>query len=184
MLVKEVVALAAETLGRGDLADALGALEGEPDGELKSLLRCYNLIENEVALDFFPLKTSERFVPAQGKISYASFSFAPVNILKVTDEEGTPVRFGIMPAYLTVPEECGELEVLYAYSPPVKELGDETAFSDHISARLLAFGVASEFCITNRQFSEGAMWGRKYRDALRAAGIYRRTLSVRSRRWI
>ncbi len=184
MLVKEVVALAAETLGRSDLAQAVEAAEEGSDGEVKSLLRCYNLIENEVALDFFPLKTAERFVPAQGKISYASFSFAPVNILKVTDEEGTPVRFGIMPTYISVPQTAGELEVVYAYSPPVKDLGDETAFSDHISARLLAFGVASEFCITNRQFAEGAMWGRKYRDALRAAGIYRRTLSVRSRRWI
>ena len=183
MLVQEVIALAAETLGRTDLAEALAALEGEPEGDLKSLLRCYNLIENEVALDFFPLKATERFSPEEKKISYARFAFAPVHILKVTDASDMPMSFTVMPTHLVVPT-AGEAEVTYAYAPPEKSLKDETAFSDKISARLLAFGVASEFCITNRQFSEGAMWGRRYRDALRAAGIYRRTLSVRSRRWI
>ncbi len=185
MKVKEVVALAAQTLGRDDLAEALDTLGGDPpEGEVKSLLRCYNLIENEVALDFFPLRSAERFLPVKGKIEYARFAYAPVNILKVTNVFGAPVDFALTPTYLSVPETEGEVEVAYAYSPPVKDLGDETAFSEHISARLLAFGVASEFCITNRRFSEGAMWGKKYRDALRAAGIYRRTLSVRARRWV
>ena len=46
MTVKEVIALAAENLGREDLSAAVASAEGEPEGELKSLLRCYNLIEN------------------------------------------------------------------------------------------------------------------------------------------
>ncbi len=184
MLVKEVVALAAETLGMSDLAKQVTAQVGAPEGEIKSLLRCYNLIENEVALDFFPLKTSETFSPAEEKISYKDFSSAPVNILKVTDEGGTPLTFRVLPTYLSLPGCTRRVRVTYSYSPEKKQLDEETAFSDHISARLLAFGVASEYCITNRKFSEGAMWGRRYRDALRAAGILRRTLSVRSRRWI
>lgn len=183
MLVKEVVALAADTLGLEGIAEQAEG-EAEPEGELKSLLRCYNLIENEVALDFFPLKAVEVFTPEEEKIPYTRFSSAPVNIYKATDGEGTPVRFTIMPSHLSVPGCSKPVRVTYAYSPEEKGLGDETAFSDNISARLLAFGVASEYCIANRRFSEGAMWGRRYRDALRAAGIYRRTLSVRSRRWI
>lgn len=182
MLVKDVVALAAETLGLEGVAGKLE--EAEPSGEVRSLLRCYNLIENEVALDFFPLKAAETFVPEDEAVSYRRFSHAPVNILKVTDGEGRPVAFSVLPTVLSVPGCKGSVHVTYSYSPEAKALADETAFADNISARLLAFGVASEYCLTNRKYSEGAMWGRRYRDALRAAGILRRTLSVRSRRWI
>ncbi len=60
MKVKEVIALAAENLGREDLSSELETLDGAPEGELKSLLRCYNLVENEVALDYFPDRKSTR----------------------------------------------------------------------------------------------------------------------------
>ena len=184
MLVKEVVALAAETLGRSDLADSLSSLTGDPQGELKSLLRCYNLIENEVALDFFPLKAVEVFAPNNGQILFARFQNAPVNILQVTNASGDPLEYSVFVTHLVVPAQLKSVFVTYTYRPAAKTFKDTVAFPENISARLLAFGVASEFCITNRQFEEGAMWGRRYRDALRAAGIYRRTLSVRSRRWI
>lgn len=59
MKVREIAALAAEYIGREDLAEALSVLEGEPEGELKALLRCYNLVENEVAIDYFPPKREE-----------------------------------------------------------------------------------------------------------------------------
>ena len=51
MTVKEVLALAAENLGREDLSAQLSADSVQADGEIKALLRCYNLVENEVALD-------------------------------------------------------------------------------------------------------------------------------------
>ena len=53
MTVKEVVKLAAENLGRQDLSQMIDAQE-EVSEEVVSLLRCFNLVENEVALDYFP----------------------------------------------------------------------------------------------------------------------------------
>ena len=76
MLVKEIAALAAANMGRDDLIAAIRSLAGEPTGELDSLLRCYNLVENEIALDYFPLRKEEAFAVTDGKIAYAQFSFA------------------------------------------------------------------------------------------------------------
>lgn len=183
MLVKEVVALAAATLGRQDLErDALG-VAGEPEGELASLLRCYNLIENEIALDYFPLKREETFQTPTGEILFTRFSYAPVNIVRVRDGGGADVAFELYPEKLAA-QRGGALTVTYAYSPKEKKWNEACEFDGKISARLMAYGIACEFCLTRGQFQEAAAWEKRYRDCVRAANINRRKLSVRSRRWI
>lgn len=62
MKVKEVLALAAANLGRDDLVAAIEQMEGDPSAEVQSLLRCYNLAENELALDYLPLTQEEEIV--------------------------------------------------------------------------------------------------------------------------
>lgn len=183
MTVKEVIALAAENLGREDLSAAVASAEGEPEGELKSLLRCYNLIENEVALDYFPLKREESFSPKNGRIDFSELSAVPVDFYCVQDESGADVRFVLHPAYLSLPEGTGKVTVKYACAPAPKKLDGESEFSGKITARLLACGVACEFCLTCARYAEAALWEKRFRDALRAAEIIRRRLKVRARRW-
>lgn len=186
MKVKDVLALAAANLGREDLEAAVRDHTGEPAGELASLLRCYNLVENEIALDYYPLKAEESFTPGgDGRISYSSFAYAPVSVTGVTGTCG-PVRYETFPSYLKLPDarEGESVTVSYTYSPAQKEWEDDSAFSEKISARLLSFGVACEFCLSRGQFSEAAMWDNKYREALKAANIIRKKLAVRSRRWV
>ena len=184
MKVKEVIALAAENLGREDLSSELETLDGAPEGELKSLLRCYNLVENEVALDYFPLKAEEEVLPQNGRIPYSELAHAPVNFFRMRGGDGRDVDFEAHPAYLSVPAETGALTVVYAYSPEHKEIVRESEFSGKITARLLSYGVACEFCLTSARYAEAALWERRFRDALRAAEIIRRRLKVRARRWL
>ncbi len=184
MKVKEVIKLAAENLGRQDLSDEIDALEDEPKEELKSLVRCFNLVENEVALDYFPLKKEESFVPVSGYVSYTDFTSSPIDVHKVTDGNGNPVDFDICPANLRVHAPCKEVKVTYSYAPVQKTLEDESDFSGRISARLLSFGVAGEFCLTASRFAEAAAWERRFLDALKAANLIRRKLCMRSRRWL
>ncbi len=185
MLVKEVVALAAANMGREDLVNDAETLEGEPSGELASLLRCYNLVENEVALDYFPLKRCERLSAEEGRIPYSSFSMAPVNVIRVENGAGRALAFELFPDHLCLSDGKGEEAIVtYAYSPAEKKWTEESAFSDGaISARLLAFGVAGEFCLSRGQFSEASVWEKRYQDALRAANTPCRRRAMRSRRW-
>lgn len=180
MKVKEVLALAASTLGRDDLCAAVSCAR-EPEGDTAALLRCYNLVENEIALDYFPLKNEESFSSDRGEIAYTQFAYAPVAVCSVK-RDGASVPFEQFPAYLKTVQ--GKVNVTYSYTPAQRGLEDESSFSDKISARLLSLGVATEFCLSRGQYSEAAMWEKKYRDALRAANIVRRKLAVRSRRWV
>ncbi len=182
MLVKEVISLAAANLGREDLIKC-AASQTQPSGELLSLLRCYNLVENEIALDYHPLKREETLSVEGNRVEFSAFTFAPVDILSVTDERGAAVEYSLFPAYIAL--NCGkEVRISYAYSPAEKGWNDEGSFSGKISARLLSFGVTCEFCLSRGQFSEAAVWQKRYQDALRAASYAQPKKGIRSRRWV
>lgn len=180
MTVREILLLAASML---DMEDVRLSLEsaGEADGEGAALLNAFHLVENEIALDYFPLKKKEHLPFEDGKLLFTRFSRLPVNIHSVKCN-GQKVRFAIFPAYLQA--DCAEADILYSYAPERKTLTDECELGGNISARLVALGVASEYCLTKGMFEAAKMWALRYRDALRAAGILRRPLSVRSRRWV
>ena len=75
------------------------------------------------------------------------------------------------------------VEAYYRSCRP-KEPGDEGEFGGPVSARLLSFGVAREFCLSRGMFEEAKLWDSRYRAAVRAADLPRRALSVRPRRWV
>ncbi len=183
MKVRNVLALAAANLGREDLIAMVNDCAGAPSGELSSLLRCYNLVENEIALDYFPLRWEEILPISCGEIPYEAFAYAPVEVLSA-EEDGRRLGFALSASALRVEgARTDRVKVRYLYSPAEKGWEDDCAFPEKISARLLSFGVCSEYCLTNGKFGEAAMWEKKFREALRAANVLRKKLSVRSRRW-
>ena len=224
MLVREILALAAENIAQSDLSEALAALSSGADGAqngadssdmvsgnapdtasgsasgnadggaesggqsaasegVNALLRCYRIIENEVALDYCPLVKTQTVTPIAGKVPYTAFTSAPVNVFDVKEGEKR-LRFRLRASYMEVPEAEGSVEVEYAYAPPAAELDDEPAFPARISPRLLAAGVCAEYLLTCGRYSESEIWEGKFREALRAAGVFRKKLyAPRSRRW-
>ena len=191
MLIKDVLILAAESLGRADFvplveqaySDAVSSGTA-PEGEAATLLRCYHLVENEVALDHFPLKTQESFLPEDGAVLFTRFSHAPVDVLEVHDRFGVSVLFSLQVSRLLLPHTAGEVTVLYSYAPTRAAIDGETAFSDKISDRLLSYGVVCEYLLAGGRYAEAAVWEEKFRAALSAAGLARRKLCVRGRRWV
>ena len=190
MTVKDVIALAAGCLGRDDLVAALNKttsqLTAEEKLELESLLRCYNFVENEVALDYCPLKKEETVTVTANKISYTRLSSTPVNIRKIVCG-GMLARFVAYSAYILLSDGwVGTANVVYDYIPGNKQsLTQPSEFTEgQISARLLAYGVTAQYCLVNGETGRAAVWDKKFRDALRAKNLLRRTISVRSRRWV
>ena len=186
MTVKKVLALAAEHLARADLKKQLEEFpqDGTPAGELASLLRCYNLVENELAVDYLPLKAEEVLEAEEHLIPWESFAYAPAGVRAVLTA-GREIAFEPRKEGLFLPaKEQGKVTVRYCYSPAPKEMDGESEFYGRVSARLLSFGTAREFCLSRGMFEEAKLWDSRYLAAVRAAGLPRRALSVRARRWV
>ena len=184
MRVREILVLAAELCGRRELADFLagktGADAGAMEREEETLLRCYNLVENEIALDYLPIRTRERFC-SDGAVPYAAFARRPVEIFAVRGLSGEKLAFTAVGEGLRV--RAGAVEVEYSYRPSVKSGSDfpETACED--GGRLLALGAACEFMLMNGELETAAVLDKKYRDAL-ACACREHGGRFRLRRWV
>ena len=182
MTVKEIILAAAQALGIGESVEAyLTGVSTEAEAETLSLLRCFNLVENEVALDYLPLLAEEEMESETGAIYYSQLSREAVRVLGVRDEWGNEAAFTLFPDYLkTQPKKVC---VRYTYLPKPKTLEDSSDFTLNASVRLFAYGVAAEYMLASGLFEEAAVWDKKYKDAIKAAYCAKPARRIRSRRW-
>lgn len=180
MKVNEVVSLAAELVGVGDVLELAGSEEGKKMQE--KLMNCFHIVENEVAMDFLPLVAEDEVESSTGVISFSALTKKAVRVLKVLDESGEAVRFEIFPQYVkTMP---GKLTVRYAYAPEKKTFTSDAEVHGSASVRLLAYGVAAAYCLQEGLYAEAAVWEKKYKCAVIAAYKATPAKVMRSRRWV
>ncbi len=182
MQVKKIMACAASLLGRRDLC---GWLEGEggvdEDGlrrDAEQMLRCYNLTENEAALDYIPLRKREK-VCSDGLIPFAALSHTPAEVLAVYGESGEKLPFRVTEEGIAV--RRGSAEVYYRARPAVKEAEDDSDYPN--GERFLALGAACEFALMEGMLDRAAELDARYKDAL-AAAAKSKCVQTKARRWI
>jgi hypothetical protein len=182
MTVKEVVLTTAGMVGVGDAVEIyLNGDKSQGEKECLALLRCFNFIQNELALDYFPLVAEDVVSTATGKIEYAQLSKSAVRILSIKDEAGCSVKYKLFPSFLE--GKIGNLTVRYTYTPSEKTISGDVEASLVVSTRLIAYGVASEYCFSVGLYEEGEAWNKKYKDALAGAYALQPAKVMRSRRW-
>lgn len=181
--VKEVLLQAATEVGIYEsVYDYLekGNESGKADTE--TLLRCFNLVENELALDYLPLYAEETVETSTGCVYYSELSRTAVRVVKVEDEWGNDVPFKLFSEYLKT--QGGKLLIRYAYAPQKKALNDESDYRMYASVRLFAYGIAAEYSLSIGLFEEAAVWDKKYKEAVTAAYRANPCRIIQSRRWV
>lgn len=184
MTVQEVILTAATELGfKDDIAKFFAGEDASEATKKKAelLLDCFNLVENEVALDYLPLYAEDDVYTETGAVLYETLSRSVVRVLRVADEWGNPAQFTLFPDRLQA--QPGKLKIAYTYTPEKKEIFDESDFRAQVSTRLLAYGVATEYTLATGLYEESAVWDKKYKDAIAAAYHARPSVRMRSRRW-
>lgn len=184
MQVKDILLLAAEFTGRQDLADHFAGKStentAEAEREADTLLRCYNIAENEIALDYLPIRRTQEFA-SEGCIAYTAFEETPVEIISAKDGRGDPLAFTAGLDGVRV--RAGQVCVTYAVRPRVKGLYDAPQLNEKGSVRLLALGTACEYALMSGMFEAAALLDKRYRDAL-ACACRARNGRMRPRRWV
>ncbi len=182
--VESVVRQAAQLIGVEDRTDAYfdGNTAEENLRVVEGLVNCFNLVENELAVDYLPLFCEETLLAEDGRIAYGSFSKKAARVISVYDEWGNCVRAKRMPTHLEVPS--GKYVVRYAALPEEKSVEGSSDYEADVTVRLLAYGVAAEYCLHKGMYEEHAAWDKKYRDAIGAAVRTKGAGSVKVRCWV
>ena len=194
MKIFDAVYTAAVLLGLDEICDGMTspkfdalnpkAVLGEENAkELELLVRCCNLVLTEVSEAGFPLKAvCSVNVGSDGKIRYTDLPQTPSEIIAVRKGgKLTPHR-----AYydcVTV-KVSGECEVEYSFAPPKAVLSGVSAYeSGRPSARLIAYGIAREYCLISGMTDEAGTWDSRFTTCIEDETTERREKKVRARVW-
>ncbi len=186
MKLKTAVYYAAMFLQLGEVCEAL---EGEGDypaaaaGEIDRLTRCLNLVLNEAACDYLPLKTVEEVVSADGEIRLEALSKPVVDIYAVRSEAGLPAPYKSYFDRITL-SAPGRYRIEYSYAPGTLDIDDDSPYSERVPARALAYGTACEYCIISGMTDEAVLWDKRFKDALGIAALKKGEKRVPKRRWL
>lgn len=182
MTVKEVLLTAAFELGMADGVQAyLDGTSQESKAEVESLLKCYNLVENELALDYLPITAEDEVWTDTGVVYFSELAQRVVRIVRITDAWGNETPFTLYPEY--VKTQPGRVKISYTYVPKEKTLDAECEHMRYVSERLMAYGIATEYALASGLFEEAAVWDKKYKDAIAAAYRAKPKAKIHSRRW-
>ena len=127
-----------------------------------------NLVLNELACTYLPMVIEEQISFSNGKAFYKDFKKKAVKILDVNDQFGNSLNFIDKAEYLYVPETINQtLTVKYQYAPDNYSLMDKIGYTEKdISLRAIAYGVASEYYISQGDFDFAVMYHKHYVDEI------------------
>ena len=182
MLIKDVVSLACEFTENQELIEKLknNSLNEEEQLIIDSLVRCFNLINNEIATEYLPYVKTELLKTKDFKIKFSDFKNKVLNILSVKDKYGRKIKFKSFNDYIVA--VANEVEIVYIAIPEEKSLQEE--LNSAIPERIFAYGMAREFFFLQSLFQEASLWDERFKNSLRVIIRKKNDIVMPRRRWI
>ena len=185
MTIKDIIKSAAVFLNLTDVTEYLGADSPAENtvtlNAIDSLTRLSNLVISELAASYVPMVCAETVTATDGKIVFANLTHNVTRILSVKNQFGQDAEFKIYPEYIKV--FGTKYTVEYEYAPANYDLTDSVGFKNDVTAALLGYGVAAEYCVTQGRFEEAILWRKRY-----TAGVERVALpkiaQMKGRCWL
>ena len=188
MKISEAVQAAAVFLQLDELSAALEKENGtdelseENAAELDLLVRCCNLVLGELAESEFVLRAQTEVNAENGRIERAALDERLNDILSVTAHgRRLPVREYF--DCITVPYS-GKCTVTYTFAPAKVGIGDDSPYAGNKpSARLIAYGIAREYCQISGMTDEAAVWDGRFAAAATEEARGKCEKTVLPRKW-
>lgn len=185
MKIKEIVKLSALLLGREDIVKYIDEGESAQTGKdtssaVERLTALTNLVISELSTSFVPITTKEFVQAIDGKIYFNKFNKTPLKIVAVFDANDNKIDFEQYPEYIL---SRNAYSVLYEYLPEQKTIEQDCPYEERIvPSRVLSYGVASEFCITEGEFEQAVMWHKRYVQSIENI-LLPKNRQTKNRRW-
>jgi len=187
--VKEIVKLSATYLQLEDVLK-LEVLDGEEESPTELTLKNYellikavNLVQEEIASDYIPLKKEEIVEVTNEEIAFSNLSERIIQVFSVKNEIYEEVKYKLFPTSIKL--KNGTYNIIYTYMPSAVTINDNLAsFSNKITERVVAYAVAGEYALINGLFDEATTWKQRFEEAMKVVSGKKSPISILSRRWL
>lgn len=188
MIVKDIIKIACLFLGKENFENLteLGGNETSTDSqkkELALLLKCLNLTYSEIASDYVPLLCCENIQTENGKIMFCDLTKNFCELKSLKDENGYRLKYKLFPDYILT--DASKVEITYSYLPTALTSYESLVenFSKKVSEKILAFGLAMEYCFISGLYDDAEMWEKRFKDALFIKNNKKTEIKLPRRRW-
>ncbi|MBQ8908797.1 MAG: hypothetical protein IJY90_00695 [Clostridia bacterium] len=183
MKVKDIIIKACDFVGKDELASVLnagGELSDENVALQEKLVKCFNLIREEIASEYQPIMQVEKFVVKNFKLEFSSFANDVLEIYAVKDKYGRNVHYKIFEDYIFV---CAK-DVEVIYSTPAMALSVDEEFTSNLPERIYAYGVAREYFFINNLYEDANIWEERFKGSLQIMLRRKSEVKIPRRSWI
>lgn len=185
MTVKDVLKIVCEFIEQNEILSkwnasiSLGANEQET---VNFLVKCFNLVNQEIATEYLPLYCTEAVDVENGILNYADLKKIVLNIESVEDSKGFLLRYKKYPNSIKIYGRAKN--VTYCYLPDELSINDDVVFSNGLSTRIFAYGIASEFFLVKGMSSEAQIFEERFKSGLFALSQRRGEHRIPKRRFL
>ncbi len=185
MKAKDIIFLACDFTGNQDIIEKLQKgteLSTSENNIVKTLLKCLDLIQNQVASEYIPLEKIQEVYPKDFKVEYNVFNKKPIAIVWAKDKFGRNLRFKSFNDYLMIFSSFARVK--YYYLPQeITSVEDEIA-EELLPTRIYAYGVAREYFLLQNLSVECDIWEVRFKDSLSSFARKKRDIKIPCRRWL
>ncbi len=149
---------------------------------LELLVRCFNLVYQEIATDYIQLAVCEDITISDGNFNLNSLDNKFYKLIKLVDQNGFDKKCEIYDDVLYA--KNGNYKIIYCYIPTFALLNSDLCdFNGKITDRLFALGVCKEYCYICSRFNESNAYKNKFEDSLKACDKSKKNIVLPKRRW-
>lgn len=189
MTIKGILKTACVFLQKEDLLEVL-ELDGTEESteaqqkEINHLLRCLNLVLSEISTDYIPILKTEKVYCSNGIVEISNLSKKVLDVYKIENKFNLTQPFKAFSD--RVETSPGDLKITYSYEPDKLEslTNSLDEFSQKLSERIVAYGVAMEYCFICGLHDDASIWEKRFKDGLIIAARKKSEIRLPKRRWI
>ena len=151
----------------------------------ETLLFCLNEVISELSSDYFPQIVEEEYQLNQAKINFDELSKNILKLYSIKNSRNEYLKFTINSQSASVNTGQRKVFIRYSYMPDnISSFNADIDFKGRgVTERLIALGVATEYCLYKGKLSEANMFEARYRDAIRSALVPVKSTCIKSRVW-
>lgn len=184
MKVKDIVKIVCEFIGETEIFSKLNLeseLSSKEQEKVDQMIRCFNLVNQEIAEDYLPFLFEENIDVSNSTLNFSELNKTVIHIYQVKNRFGVPIRFKNYPDHIEIYGNAKK--VIYSFMPENLAFGDNVISFNGLSARVYAYGVASEYLLLNGLGSDAEIWEERFKESLFVLSRRRGEHRLPSRRW-
>lgn len=181
----DIIKIACDFTGNEEISVKLDERSSLTESEQKvvdALVKCLNLVQNEVATEYIPLEAIEEVKAVDLKVPYSAFSKKPIAVIFAKDSFGRNLRFRTFSDYLMV--YAPRAKVKYHYMPDEITSVEGELAQPLLPMRIYAYGVAREYFLLQTLGDDADIWEVRFKDSLSIFARKKQEVRLPCRRWL